>query len=274
MALSRVLAANLFAFAGILSAQTRSAQTRSAQTRSAQTRPEGLTFEVASIRPSDPGSQGLRFDQTPDNGIRATGVTLKFLVQTAYGVEDFQISGGPGWLRSERFDVYARSENPDKTDLDERSGGAVEQLRDERFRERIRALLAARFQLTLRQELREGAVYILEQTKNGNKLSPPKGEAAGIGRNRGLINAENASVAMLAKSLSTALLRPVLDHSGLSGKYAFRLQWAEPGAPGEPEDSGVSLFTAIQEQLGLRLQPGKGPIELIFIERAEKPSPN
>jgi uncharacterized protein (TIGR03435 family) len=79
---------------------------------------------------------------------------------------------------------------------------------------------------------------------------------------------------MLARTLSVTLLRPVLDRSGLSGKYAFRLQWAEPGAPGEPEDSGVSLFTAIQEQLGLRLRPGKSPIQLIFIERAEKPSPN
>jgi uncharacterized protein (TIGR03435 family) len=66
----------------------------------------------------------------------------------------------------------------------------------------------------------------------------------------------------------------VLDQTGLTGKYAFKLQWAEEGAPGEPEDSGVSLFTAVQEQLGLRLQPGKAPIRSIFIERAEAPSAN
>lgn len=259
MALSPLVAISLFTFAGVLSAQTR---------------PDALTFEVASIRPSNPGSQGMRFDKTPDNGFRATGVTLKFLVQTAYDVEDFQISGGPGWLRSERFDVYARSEHPDKIDLDERSAGAVEQLRAERFRERIRALLAARFQLSIREERKEGAVYVLEQTKTGNKLDPGTGDGAGIGRNRGLITAKNASVAMLAATLATTLVRPVVDRTGLSGKYAFQLQWAEEGAPGEPEDSGVSLFTAIQEQLGLRLQPGKGPIRFIFIDRAEKPSAN
>jgi bla regulator protein BlaR1 len=224
----------------------------------------GLTFEVASIRPSNPGSQGLRFDKTPDNGFRATGVTLRFLVQTAYDVEDFQISGGAGWLRSERFDVQARSEDPDKTKL----------LQAEQFRERMRALLAARFQLSIREESKEGAVYILEQTKNGNKLNQATGGGAGMGRNRGVITTENASVAMLAKTLSATLSRPVLDQTGLTGKYAFKLQWAEEGAPGEPEDSGVSLFTAIQEQLGLRLQPGKAPIRSIRIERAEKPSAN
>jgi bla regulator protein blaR1 len=259
MAFSPLLAASLLTLAGVLSAQTE---------------PEGLTFEVASIRPSNPGSQGLHYDKTPDNGFRATGVTLRFLVQIAYDVEDFQISGGPNWLRSERFDVYARSEHPDETDLDAKSVGDVERLRAERFRERIRALLAARFQLGIRQEVKEGAVYILEQTKNRNKLNPPTGDGAGMGRNRGLITAENASVAMLAKTLSTTLIRPVLDQTGLTGKYAFKLQWAEEGAPGEPEDTGVSLFTAIQEQLGLRLQPGKGPIRFIFIDRAEKPSAN
>jgi bla regulator protein BlaR1 len=239
----------------------------------AQTTSEVLTFEVASIHPSDPNSQGLRFTRTPDNGIRATAVTLKFLVQIAYNVEGFQISGGPSWSGSERFDVFARLENPDQTDLDEKSIGAVEQLRTERFRERLRALLAARFQLRIRQESKEGAVYLLEQSKNGNKLIPPAGEH-GINRNRGLISAENASVAILARTLSNTLLRPVLDHTGLSGQYAFRLEWAEAGAPGEPEDSGVSLFTAIQEQLGLRLQSGKGPIQFIAIDRAEQPSAN
>ncbi|HWD98118.1 MAG TPA: TIGR03435 family protein, partial [Bryobacteraceae bacterium] len=65
-----------------------------------------------------------------------------------------------------------------------------------------------------------------------------------------------------------------LDRTGLEGNYAFRLQWAEEGAPGEPENSGVSLFTAIQEQLGLRLESGKGPIKFVFVDRAEKPSAN
>ena len=143
----------------------------------------------------------------------------------------------------------------------------------QRLRERLRALLAARFQLNIRQEFKEGTVYLLEQARNGNKLIPAT-SGRGIGRNRGQMTAENASVAMLARKLSAALLRPVLDHTGLNGQYAFQLQWAEAGAPGEPEDSGNSIFTAIQEQLGLRLQPSKGPVQFIVIDRVEKPSAN
>jgi uncharacterized protein (TIGR03435 family) len=238
----------------------------------AQTRPGVLTFEVASIRSSDAKAQGMRFEVTPDNGLRATGVTLNILIQKAYDAENFQIAGGPGWARSERFDVYARPESRDKPDFDESSPGS-EQFRAERFRERLSALLAERFQLSIHQEYKDGALYTLEQTAKGNKLNPKTG-TRGIGRNRGLIAAENASVAMLAKTLSITLQRPVLDRTGLEGNYAFRLQWAEEGAPGEPEDSGVSLFTAIQEQLGLRLESGKGPITFVFVDRAEKPSAN
>jgi uncharacterized protein (TIGR03435 family) len=226
--------------------------------------PEGPSFEVASIRPAASPFAGPHIENTADTTLRATSVSLRFLVQTAYKVEDFQISGGPGWTRSDRFDISARSDQP----------GQPEQPQAARLRERIRRLLAARFQLSVREEIGEGAVYFLEQTRSGSKLNPPASDRPGIGRNRGLIAAENASVAMLAKTLSNALLRPVPDQTGLSGNYAFRLEWAEAGAPGEPEDSGVSLFTAIQEQLGLRLRSGRGPIRLIYIDRAEKPSAN
>ncbi len=235
----------------------------------AQTAPAPLTFEVASIRPSD-GKTGVHFDVTSDNGFRATGVTLRFLLQKAYDVEDFQIVGGPGWMRSERFDVYAKqASHPDPPQGSPRS----EQLRADRFRERLCFLLAERFQLSVRQEFKEGATYSLEQAKTGHTLNDATG-TNGIGRNRGLITAQSASTAMLAKALSIPLQRPVLDQTDLQGKYSFRLQWAEEGAPGEPEESGVSLFTAIEEQLGLRLQSGKGPIKFVFVDRAEKPSAN
>ena len=235
-----------------------------------QTIPPAPNFEVASIRPSDPKTQRMSFEVTPDNGLRATGVTLRFLLQKAYDVDDFQIAGGPNWVRSERFDVFAKPESGPTTN--EISPGA-EPLSAERFRQRLTVLLAERFQLIVRQEFRDGAIYVLEQTKTGHKLNRAAG-TDGIRRNRGLISAENATMAMLARTLSITLQRPVLDQTGLQGKHAFRLEWAEAGAPGEPEDSGVSLFTAIQEQLGLRLDAGKGPIKVIFVDRAEKPSAN
>ena len=235
-----------------------------------QTAPAPVTFEVASIRPSESKAPGMRFEVTPDDGLRATGVTLRFLLQKAYDVEDFQIVGGPAWAHSERFDVLARTES--KRATDENSSGS-EQLRTERFRERLTVLLAERFQLSVRQGFKDGGTYLLEQSKNGHKLSPPTGPD-GVRRNRGLITAENATMPMLARTLSAAVQRPVSDQTGLKGKYAFKLEWAEAGAPGEPEDSGASLFTAIREQLGLRLKAGKGPIKFVFVDRAEKPSAN
>jgi len=238
----------------------------------AQSKPAGLTFEVAAIRPSDPSSRRMSIEKTPDNGLRATSVSLGFLLQMGYGLEEFQISGGPSWIRSERFDINARAANPDATDLD-LSDGPVAQLRAERLQERVRALVQERFQVRVRRESREGPVYILTQVKNGHRLGGPTG-TRGMGRNRGLMTAESASVAMLTNSLSVALRRPVVDQTGLSGRYAFRLEWAEDGAPGEPEDSGQSLFTAIQEQLGLRLESGRAPIEYVVIDAAERPSAN
>ena len=236
----------------------------------AQTTPAAPTFEVVSIRPSDAKAQGMRFDVTPEMGLRATGVTLRFLLQRAYDVEDFQIVGTPGWAGSERFDVYAKpGSKPDSLE----SSPPSEQLREDQFRQHLSALLAERFQLSARQEFKERSLYLLKQTKTGHKLSESTG-TGGIARNRGLITAENASVAALAKMLSVTLQRPVLEQTELRGKYAFRLQWAEEGAPGEPEDSGVSLFTAIQQQLGLRLESGKGSIRFVFVDRAEKPSAN
>lgn len=224
------------------------------------------TFQVASIRPSAPESRSLRFDPTADGGIRATGVSLRYLVHLAFDVEDFQISGGPAWTRSERFDIVATSGKPEEA-------GLPAELRSERLRARLRALLTARFQLRVQEDVREGSVYLLTQGRSGNKLNQPNGDA-GLRRNRGLISSDNASMDMLSRAVAAALLQPVLDQTKLTGNYAFRLQWAEAGAPGEPEDPGPSLFTAIQDQLGLRLQPGRGPIRRISIEGVEKPSAN
>jgi len=224
-----------------------------------QTTPSAPIFKVATVRPSESNAQGMRFDVTPGGGLRATGITLRLLLQKAYDVENFQIAGGPGWTRSERFDVFA---NPESKPIPDENSPGSDRSRAEQIRERLSVLLAERFQLSVRQELKEGGTYILEQTKTGHKLSETTG-TGGVRRNRGLITAENATMAMLAKTLSNTLQRPVLDQTGLRVKYAFRLQWAEEGAPGEPEDSGVSLFTAIQEQLGLRLEAGKGPVKFV-----------
>lgn len=252
----------------------------------AQSKSQPLTFEVASIRPSDPNARGMRFENTPGGGIRASGVTLKTLIEFAYDVQDFQVSGGPGWLRSDRYDVVAKPEKPDGSDVGPKVTDADQKTLAERLQARTRALLAERFQLAVRTESAERPVYALVEAKNGHKLTPStEAVGRGIHRNRGLIEGDGTSLAMLAKILSTALGRPVLDRTGLTGKFNYKMEWTEdsvglgkgadsPAAGPPSEASGTSIFAAIQEQLGLKLESTRGPVEVIVIERAEKPSEN
>jgi len=221
---------------------------------------------------------------TSGGGLRATGVTLKTLIEIAYGVEDFQITGAPGWFRSDRYDIMAKPERPEAQSDPGKTSDAERKSKADRLKERLRTLLAERFQLSVRRKTGERPVYLLTLAKNGHKLQEAA-EGRGISRNRGMISGDGAPVAMLAKILSSTLGRPVLDRTGIDGKYKFKLEWTEEsggmkdkdGAPADsaaPDLSGPSIFTAIQQQLGLKLEPGKGPVEIIAITRAEKPSAN
>ena len=244
-----------------------------------------LVFEVASIKPSDPDSRGMRFHHTPGNGLSATGVTLKTLIEFAYDVQDFQISGGPRWFRTDRYDILAKPERPEKsTDFHKATDAQRKQL-SERLRERTRALLVERFQLSIHRETEERPVYMLVLAKNGHKLQEPTEEDNGISRNFGQITANAVAIQLLAKVLSSTIGRPVLDRTGLDGKYKFKLEWTEDRSPigkgdeiptdaNPPDPSGPSIFSAIQQQLGLKLESQKGPVEIIVIDRAEKPSAN
>lgn len=246
-----------------------------------------LVFEVASIKPSDPDSRGMRFQHTAGGGLNVTGVTLKTLIEFAYDVQDFQISGGPRWFRTDRYDILAKPERPEEsTDFHKATDAQRRQL-SERLRERTRALLAERFQLSIHRETEERPAYQLVLSKNGHKLQEST-EGNGISRNWGQITGDGVAIEMLAKVLSMTLARPVLDQTGLKGKYKFKLEYTEErggpigkGAPDEipadanpPDPSGPSIFSAIQQQLGLKLESQKGPVEIIVIDRAEKPSAN
>jgi uncharacterized protein (TIGR03435 family) len=253
-----------------------------------QTGAAPLTFEVASIKPADPDVRGMRFHRTPGGGLSATGVTLKTLIEFTYDVRDFQISGGPRWLRTDRFDIVAKPDRPEVEPGDLNQATDVQQrLIWERWRLRLRALLAERFQLSVHSETEERPVYLLVLAKNGHKLRDST-EDRGIRRNLGEITGMGTTIEKFAVVLSGTLARPVLDRTGLTGKYDFKLEWTEEsrgpmgkGGPGEmppdpnpPDPSGPSIFSAIQQQLGLKLESQKGPVEIIVIDRAEKPSAN
>jgi bla regulator protein blaR1 len=235
------------------------------------------TFEVAAIKPNASGDNRVMMRMQPGGRFTATGVTLRQLVAQAFNVRDFQISGGPGWMGSEHYDINAKAE------------GLPDRIPPEQLRPMIRALLEERFQLKVHEERKEMPVYALVVGKSGAKLTPtssPQGPMMRMGR--GQLDGKKIPIAMLAQQLAQITGRNVVDKTGLDGEYDVTLNWTpEPGQGGGPfagppspdavpaaDASGPSIFTAVQEQLGLRLESQKGDVPIIVIDRAEKPAEN
>ncbi len=215
----------------------------------------------------------------PGGNLRLVGATLKNLIAYAYNVREFTISGGPGWINSDRFDINARAEQSSASG--DSSGGSRQ------IPERLRSLLAERFQLAIHRESKEQNVYALVLAKSGPKFSEAKPESKPTIRGRrGSIIGQGVGMQMLVINLANSMDRPVLDRTGLTGTYDFKLEWSPDaqgpssiaGAGGEapllPDPNGPSLFAALQEQLGLRLEPQKAPVEILVIDRAARPSEN
>ena len=250
-----------------------------------------LTFEVASIKPTGPETPVQFIQFMPGGGLKMMGITLRGMITFAYDVRDFQVSGGPGWVGTERFDVMARPEHAASEGLDDLAKMTDAQrmtVRDQ-MGERLRGLLADRFQLVVHKETKEQPIYALLVSKNGAKLKEAKtvGERQGMSMNRGRLEGFAAPLEMLSTTLSNSMGRPVIDKTGLTGKYDFVLEWTPDVGAGAgsqafgdgvtspaPAPGGPTIFTALQEQLGLKLDSQKGPVQLIVIDRAEKPSEN
>ncbi|MBZ5612140.1 MAG: TIGR03435 family protein [Acidobacteriia bacterium] len=255
-----------------------------------------LTFEVATVKPSTGDDHRIGIQMLPGGGLRTTGTTLKFLLTFAYDVRDFQISGGPGWINSDRFDITAKAERggSDSAPPDPRSmTDAQMKTAREQMQQRLQGLLAERFQLVIHRETKEQSVYALVVGKTGSKLKESQvtsGEGHRMMRmGRGQISGEGVPLEMLTNVLSNQLGRPVIDRTGLQGPFDLKLEWTpDPGqagpfgglpppgveVPPPPDPNGPSLFTAVQEQLGLRLESTKGPVQMIVIDKVEKPSEN
>lgn len=233
----------------------------------------------------------------PGGRITGTNVTLRLLITTAYGLQDFQIFGGPGWIETARYDIEARPESP---------VGAND------WKEMLRNLLVNRFRLAFHREAKTLPVYALVPAKKDGKpgpgmveskeggcvardpskpLGPPgPGELPFCGNvlmGASQLSATAAAPGDIAPMLSRVLGRKVIDKTGFTGKYDITLKYtpdenqlammAPPGMPPPPapaDTSSPSLFTALQEQLGLKLEPQKGPVEIVVIDRAKKPSEN
>jgi bla regulator protein blaR1 len=240
------------------------------------------TFEVASIKPGDPLANGMSINYPPGGGIRMENCTLKMMVGFAWGLRDFQLSGGTGWIESERYHVLAKGaplEGPadfrNMTDKQREVNAAV-------IRARLRQLLQERFHLEVHTETKELPIYALVVTKGGSKMKPntsPDGSPAGTMINGRRLEATRIAMDQLAQTLSGMMRRTVRNETGLEGLFDLKLEWtpdAAPGAPDKPAETatGPTLLTALQEQLGLKLESKKGPVEILVIDRAERPTEN
>ena len=212
---------------------------------SAQTQP---AFEVASVKPANPTDGAIsrrNYGEFMGN--------LHFLISAAYGVDDYRITGGPKWLDADKFSVNYKPVGPQAALM-------------------LRTLLADRFKLAVHMETKELPIYSLVVAKTGPKMEKadkPVSTGSGAGKFSGTME-----MSTLVSYLSSIVGRGVVDNTGLKGAYTFTLKWTPDDRPASGSDSPPSLPTAIQEQLGLKLESKKGSVDILVIDHAEKPSEN
>jgi len=231
-----------------------------------------LTFAVASIKPTPPAELETKWAPEAGGRFSARGITLKQLAALAYGVHEYQILGGAKWINAERWNIEAKAE------------GFPGRFNRQQLLPAMKALLEDRFQLRASMRTKVMQIYALVPARSGTRLKAPGEQAGTMSFGRGFVNGKSVSMDLLARTLSAALERPVVDRTGLSGVYEVRLEWApdpaDSGVPGDPSDladldpSLGSIFTAIQAELGLRLKATRGPAAVVEILEAKRPSEN
>jgi uncharacterized protein (TIGR03435 family) len=237
-------------------------------------------FEVATIKPSRPDAPGssILVGRGGSNLFTTTNTTLNDLIIFAYGLHSRQVTGGPSWAESEKYDLSAKPDLPGLPNVTQ-------------LKTMVQKLLAERFQLTFHREKKELSVYAITVAKNGPKLDKSQANAGSLpgfgGRGPGGVAVRNSTMEELAGFLQSRVVeRPVVDQTGLAGRYDFTLRWTPdaaqlaalgPNAPPPPPpsaDAPPDLFAAFQQQLGLKLEATKAPVDVLVIDKAMKPSEN
>jgi uncharacterized protein (TIGR03435 family) len=248
-------------------------------------------WDVSTIKPSQPDSRGSMMMFTPD-GIRITNVPLLVIVREGFDLEDDRIFGGPAWAKTSFFDIEAKVVPEDAPKL--------KNLTPEQRFQMVIALLQDRCGLKFHHETRDMPVYDLVVAKGGSKLTPSKpdppagdsGEKRGnhmlMMHGRGHIESTGTDIHGLTRILSVQFHRTVIDKTGLAGNFDYKLDWTpDDAAPAmakasdaslsdnaSTETAGPSLFTALEEQLGLKLESSKGPVDVVVIDQLEQPTAN
>lgn len=224
-------------------------------------------FEVATIKPTDPNLGRMGF-HNEGRHIWCENETPESLIRFAFQVHPKQIAGGPSWFEHDRYTIDGFPDIEGTPNIKQMQG-------------MYRKILEERFKLTLHREQRELPVYAITIAKSGvkltNSLGDPKGLPDQTGSWGGLHNAirfTNNSMEDFALMMDYILDRPVVDKTGLPGKFDFYLKWSSDEAPLGDPGAAPGLFTAIQEQLGLKLEPVKAPAEVLVVDHVERPSEN
>lgn len=229
-------------------------------------RDAGPDWEVVTVKPSDPNAVGDHIDQNGRHLVLA-GDTVEMLLVLGYNVQKNQIADAPDWVKTARWNIEGLCNTDGEMNLPQ-------------LQTMIRKVLAERFGLKLHKDQREMAVYRLTVTKGGPKMtagdpngSPEQHPRDGSGQHSETM--KNASMAELALVLEFRVDRPIVDQTGLNGRYDFTLKWTydEDRAPTDGS-AAPSLFTAVQEQLGLKLEPVKAPADVLVIDQVERPGEN
>jgi uncharacterized protein (TIGR03435 family) len=235
----------------------------------------GAVFDVATIKPSIPDRPGKLFT-VKGRQVLTINTSVNDLMTMAYEVHTRQITGGPSWLESDKYDITGQPVGQGLPSLPQ-------------MRAMIRQLMTDRFKLTFHREKRELSAYAITVAPGGPKMTKNDGNPNGLPnllfRGLGNLPGSNATIADLASVMQTAVLdRPVVDRTGLPGRYDFTLLWTPDETqfnqmgvrvpPPSPDATAPVLFTAFQEQLGLKLESTKAPVDVIVIDRIERPSEN
>jgi uncharacterized protein (TIGR03435 family) len=223
---------------------------------------DAVAFDVTSVKLNKSGSQSSGM-HTGNGNLIANNISVRELIWTAYRLQDFQLVSVPGWVESDRFDVAARSEGRSTPD---------------QFREKLQRLLADRFKLTAHRETRQSGVYNLVLAKRDRKIGDgirrsvcEPGKCDGTNTNNLVLRGDGITLDRFAEWLSQRVSRVVHNKTNLDGAYDIDLAWSNDPAV---DPSHPSLLTALQEQLGLKLESTKGPVDVLVIDHVEQPAPD
>jgi len=240
------------------------------------TRYTNQKFAVASVRAGDPNIRHGSLQYIPESGrFEAKAATVDQLIGFAYDVRPHQIVGGPNWQNTEGYTIEAVADESAIPIPDNSAGTQI-------FRMMVRQLLADRFGMVAREETREAPVYELVVDKDGPKLKQaigvPPGGGGSVRMAPGQLVGSAAPMFILVNQLSRQLGRTVIDKTGLTGRYDFVLKWQPDSAPSDASlqtgEEDPSIFGAVREDLGLKLQSAKGPVRFVVIDQLDKPSAN